>query len=89
MDVLGAANLSVSTDRLDQAVTALETRILALKARADNGGVPVPSDYQSLVEEIEMIRNRERELEAAALGAFEAMGVAAANIRMLLAAEAS
>lgn len=82
-----SAQLAMASERLEAAVAALETRIVTLKSRADTGGAPLPSDYQALLDELEAIKGRERDLEAAAMGAFEALGIAAAQIRMIIATE--
>lgn len=93
------SSLSLAVDRLDRALTALETRVRALQ----NGeplppplmggveGVPAETDeeVQRLAAELEEARTREVALAKAAETAFQALGMAAANIRILLRDEAA
>ena len=93
-------SLSLAVDRLDRALEALESRVRALQ----NGEtIPAPQgategapenasgndEYQHLLNELEEVRVREQQLSQAAHQAFEALGVAAANIRILLRDEAA
>ena len=91
-------SLSLAVDRLDRALEALESRVRALQ----NGDtVPAPQgasdgtpegamdEYQHLLNELEEVRAREQQLSQAAHQAFEALGMAAANIRILLRDEAA
>ena len=90
-------SLSLAVDRLDRALEALESRVRALQ----NGEtIPAPSgapegasggndEYQHLLNELEEVRAREKQLSQAAHQAFEALGMAAANIRILLRDEAA
>ena len=86
-------SLSLAVDRLDRALEALESRVRALQ----NGetipapvGAPESNDeYQHLLNELEEVRAREQQLSQAAHQAFEALGMAAANIRILLRDEAA
>lgn len=85
-----AGNLAQAAQRLDLALESLETRMRSMRTRTfapfvDNADL----DKQSLLIEIEEIRKREKDLEAAANAAFDLLGVAAANIRQLLDAEAA
>lgn len=94
------SSLSIAVDRLDKALGALEARVRAL-----HNGEPVPppesypevqavdpeleAHYKALLQELEEVRERERQLKEAAELAFEALGSAAANIRILLRDEAA
>jgi len=79
-----------ATQRLERALEALEARFRALKAQADIPDLDgEAADYHRLLGEIEEVKARERVLEQAANGAFEALGQAAANIRLLLKEEAA
>lgn len=88
-------SLSVAVDRLDRALAALESRVQAL-----NNGEPLPDyvppsaegtseDFQRVLEELQAVRAEKDSLAAAANDAFEALGAAAANIRILLRDEAA
>ena len=95
-------SLSLAVDRLDRALEALESRVRALQngdpVAAPEGGPYEGShdaahigndDYQHLLNELEEVRAREQQLSHAAHQAFEALGMAAANIRILLRDEAA
>lgn len=88
-------SLSLAVDRLDRALQALEERVRAL-----NNGEPLPDytppaagsgdgDVQRVLDELAAVRAEKDQLAAAANSAFDALGVAAANIRTLLADEAA
>ena len=94
------SNLSLAVDRLDRALQALESRVRALQ-----NGEPLPpptwspddqpafeeanAEVQRLQHELEEARSREQVLAQAAETAFQALGMAAANIRILLRDEAA
>ncbi len=88
-------SLSLAVDRLDRALEALEARVQAL-----NNGEPLPEyvspavgeasdDMQRVLQELQTVRAEKDQLAAAANDAFEALGAAAANIRILLRDEAA
>ncbi len=86
-------SLSLAVDRLDKALQALEERVRAL-----NNGEPLPDytppsagseDVQRVLDELAAVRAEKDQLAAAANHAFDALGLAAANIRTLLAEEAA
>ncbi len=87
-------SLSMAVDRLDRALAALEARVQAL-----NNGEPLPDytppptqtseDVSRILQELENVRTEKDQLAAAANDAFEALGAAAANIRILLRDEAA
>ncbi len=86
-------SLSLAVDRLDRALQALEERVRAL-----NNGEPLPEyappqagseDVQRVLDELAAVRAEKDQLAAVANTAFDALGVAAANIRTLLADEAA
>ena len=87
--------LGLAVDRLDRALAALEARVQAL-----NNGEPLPEyaapavgegneDLQRVLAELQTVRAEKDQLAAAANDAFEALGAAAANIRILLRDEAA
>ncbi|ESQ74380.1 hypothetical protein [Asticcacaulis sp. AC402] len=94
------SSLSVAVDRLDRVLEALESRVRALQ-----NGEPLPpplmggdegaaagesnEEVQRLLTELEEARGREAALAKAAETAFQALGMAAANIRILLRDEAA
>jgi hypothetical protein len=91
---LGGA-LSMAVDRLDRALAALEARAQAL-----NNGEPLPeytpplagannADYERVLSELEAVRREKDALAAIANNAFDALGAAASNIRVLLREEAA
>lgn len=89
--VIGVS-LSQAAERLDKALLALEERLGVLKAQAAQmSGALTATDEpdQALLGEIEALRERERVLEAAASGAYAALGEAAASIRQLMDKEAA
>jgi hypothetical protein len=89
-------SLSLAVDRLDRALEALESRVRALRdgeplpdytppANVDLQAVEgLQSEYQRVVRELEIMRNREQALTTAAQDAFHALGAAAADIRHIL-----
>ncbi len=88
-------SLGMAVDRLDRALAALEARVTAL-----NNGEPLPDyvhpategtseDFQRVLQELETVRAEKDQLAAVANDAFEALGAAAANIRILLRDEAA
>ncbi len=89
-------SLSMAVDRLDRALAALEARVQAL-----NNGEPLPDytppseaaatgeDMQRVMKELQTVRAEKDQLAAVANDAFEALGAAAANIRILLRDEAA
>jgi len=88
-------SLGLAVDRLDRALAALEARVQAL-----NNGEPLPEyavpavgeandDMQRVLEELQTVRAEKDQLAAVANDAFEALGAAAANIRILLRDEAA
>jgi len=86
-------SLSLAVDRLDKALQALEERVRAL-----NNGEPLPDyvppsagseDVQRVMDELAAVRAEKDQLAAVANQAFDALGLAAANIRILLADEAA
>ncbi|BEV10992.1 DUF4164 family protein [Asticcacaulis sp. DW145] len=86
---VAGASLSAAVERLDNALNALETRIRDLKERSETqGGDSSPTENAAearrLQGEIDALKVREKALEAAASEAFEALGVAAKDIRQLL-----
>jgi len=95
------SSLSIAVDRLDKALGALESRVRALQSgeplpEPEAYGEPAPhpnpeleDHYKALLRELEDVRTRERQLVEAAELAFEALGSAAANIRILLRDEAA
>ncbi len=89
MEQIGSS-LSVAVDRLDKALAAVETRLRALQS-GDTFTLPPGLDEEMgrLQGELEEARAREQQLAQAAHGAFEALGHAAANIRILLREEAA
>jgi hypothetical protein len=94
------SSLSVAVDRLDRALEALESRVRALQ-----NGDPLPppllggaegatgegrnEEVEHLLSELEEAKGREAALAKAAETAFQALGMAAANIRILLREEAA
>ena len=84
------SSLSVAVDRLDRALEALETRLRNLQ---DGEQFTLPpgleEEFTRMQGELEEARTREQQLAQAAHGAFEALGHAAANIRILLRDEAA
>ena len=90
-------SLSLAVDRLDRALEALESRVRALQTgeavaapQVGTEAAPAGTDeYQHLLNELEEVRAREQQLSQAAHQAFEALGMAAANIRILLREEAA
>ncbi|MEI9904842.1 MAG: DUF4164 family protein [Asticcacaulis sp.] len=85
------SNLSVAVDRLDRALATLEARLQGLQDGERFAAVPpeVTEEYQRMQAELAEVRAREQQLAQAAHGAFEALGMAAANIRILLRDEAA
>ncbi len=85
------SSLSVAVDRLDKALAALEDRLRNLQSGDQFANVPpeVTEEYQRMQAELAEVRVREQQLAQAAHGAFEALGMAAANIRILLRDEAA
>ncbi|BBF80291.1 hypothetical protein [Asticcacaulis excentricus] len=82
---VAGASLTAAVERLDSALNALETRIRDLQGRsADHNGDSFPAEARRLQDEIGALKAREKALEAAASEAFEALGVAAKDIRQLL-----
>lgn len=86
---VAGASLTAAVERLDNALNALETRIRDLQGRsADHNGDSFPpeaaAEARRLQDEIGALKAREKALEAAASEAFEALGVAAKDIRQLL-----
>ena len=86
-------SLSIAVDRLDRALEALEMRVRALQAgdplpSYSSGGGVGETEYQKILEELEVARASNSQLVEAANGAYEALGEAAANIRHLLNSEA-
>ncbi|UDF02799.1 DUF4164 family protein [Asticcacaulis sp. AND118] len=90
---VAGASLTAAVERLDGALNALETRIRDLKSRSDalapdslnaSSNPDASADTRRLQDEIDALRAREKVLEEAASGAFEALGVAAKDIRQLL-----
>lgn len=86
---VAGASLTAAVERLDGALMALETRIRDLKSRsdalaADSATPGASADVRQLQDEIDALKAREKVLEEAASGAFEALGVAAKDIRQLL-----
>lgn len=86
---VAGASLTAAVERLDSALNALETRIRDLQGRsADHNGDSFPAEAAAearrLQDEISALKAREKALEAAASEAFEALGVAAKDIRQLL-----
>lgn len=86
---VAGASLTAAVERLDSALNALETRIRDLQGRsADHSGDSFPAEAAAearrLQDEISALKAREKALEAAASEAFEALGVAAKDIRQLL-----
>ena len=89
-------SLTMAVDRLDRALAALEARVQAL-----NNGEPLPDyvppseaavtgeDMQRVMKELQTVRAEKDQLAAVANDAFEALGAAAANIRILLRDEAA
>ena len=99
--VQAGGNLSIAVDRLDRALQALESRVRGLQngetyepdtsytAPDANYTAAGDSEYQRVLAELAEVRLREQQLAQAANGAYEALGVAAANIRAMLSAEAA
>ncbi len=84
------SNLSLAVDRLDRALEALETRLRTLQDGETFALPPgLQEEYARMQAELEEARVREHELAQAAHAAFEALGEAAANIRILLRDEAA
>ncbi len=85
------SSLSVAVDRLDRALEALEERLRNLQPGDPFATIPpeVTEEYQRMQAELAGAREREQQLAQAAHGAFEALGMAAANIRILLREEAA
>ncbi|EGF91224.1 hypothetical protein ABI_26390 [Asticcacaulis biprosthecium C19] len=94
------SSLSVAVDRLDRALEALESRVRALQngdplpppLLAGAEGAPVEGrneEVENLLNELEEAKGREAALAKAAETAFQALGMAAANIRILLREEAA
>jgi len=87
------SNLAAAVDRLDSALKALEGRVRELKARSEgltgtDGGADM-ADVLRLQDEVSALKAREKVLEKAASGAFEALGVAAKDIRQILSEQAA
>lgn len=95
-------SLSLAVDRLDRALAALESRVRALQngeplppplsGEASLPGESAPEsnlELQRLQHELEEAHQREQSLAKAAETAFQALGMAAANIRILLRDEAA
>ncbi len=92
-------SLSLAVDRLDRALEALESRVRALRDGEPLPDYTPPADldmqaveglqaeYQRVVRELEIMRNREQALASAAQDAFHALGAAAADIRHVLESE--
>lgn len=86
---VAGASLTAAVERLDSALNALETRIRDLHARSvdphgDSSTAEAAKEARRLQDEIGALKAREKALEAAASEAFEALGVAAKDIRQLL-----
>ena len=93
------SSLSLAVDRLDRALEALEARVRALQ-----NGDPLPADeyspagtapaaagedYLRVLSELAAVRAEKDALAAVANDAFDALGDAAANIRILLREQAA
>ncbi len=85
------SNLSLAVDRLGRALDALEQRLHALHNGEQVSALPpgMAEEYSRMQDELAVVRSREAQLAQAAHGAFEALGMAAANIRILLREEAA
>lgn len=84
------SNLSVAVDRLDRALAALEDRLRNLQSGEQFALPPgLEEEIGRLQSELDQARAREQQLAQAANTAFEALGMAAANIRILLRDEAA
>ena len=99
------SSLSMAVDRLDRVLEALESRVRALQngdplppiEGSDMSAIIGDSaaesqasiEVQRLQHELEEARLREQALAQAAETAFQALGMAAANIRILLRDEAA
>lgn len=86
---VAGASLTAAVERLDSALNALETRIRDLQGRSvdhsgDSSTAEAAAEARRLQDEIGALKAREKALEAAASEAFEALGVAAKDIRQLL-----
>ncbi|ADU13309.1 hypothetical protein [Asticcacaulis excentricus] len=82
---VAGASLTAAVERLDSALNALEIRIRDLHARSvDPQGDSSITEARRLQDEIGALKAREKALEAAASEAFEALGMAAEDIRQLL-----
>jgi hypothetical protein len=90
---LTQGGLNEASQRLEKALESLEARIRAIRVRGtgvSSSGKPEDAvDQLRLLGEIEAMKAREKMLELAAQGAFEALGQAAANIRDMLNEEAA
>lgn len=81
----GKSELNVATARLERAMTALESRINAMKARASHtAGELFDQDRARLAAELDACRARETALLEAAREASEALGAAVAEVRALI-----
>ncbi|MDC7684101.1 hypothetical protein PQU92_12495 [Asticcacaulis sp. BYS171W] len=92
--VPAGSSLTSAVERLDNALGALEGRIKALQVKA--GELPADSldlvdaaEAERLKAEIAALKSREKLLEEASRGAFEALGVAAKDIRHILSEQAA
>lgn len=85
------SNLAAAVERLDGALRALESRVRDLKARSEGMAVPAADDADAhrLQGEVAALKAREKVLEEAASEAFEALGVAAKDIRQILSEQAA
>ncbi|ESQ80214.1 hypothetical protein [Asticcacaulis sp. YBE204] len=92
--VPAGSSLASAVERLDNALGALESRVKALQVKAGE----LPADSLDLVDaaeaarlkaEIEALKSREKLLEEASRGAFEALGIAAKDIRQILSEQAA
>ncbi len=90
---VAGASLTAAVERLDSALNALETRIRDLQGRSvdhsvdlggDSSTAEAAAEARRLQDEIGALKAREKALEVAASEAFEALGVAAKDIRQLL-----
>ena len=81
--------LADSTRRLERALAALEASLKRAVAEAMAPSGAVAALDPALLDELEGLRAREREFEAAATAASEALGRAAAEVQDLLAADAA
>ncbi len=80
-----SAEMAKAVERLDRALSMLETRMRALKAQSDRGaGEPFAQDRSRLAEELDQAQQRGKALQDAAIEASAALGRAAADVRAAL-----